>query len=108
MKTVTEIKDIPPISTNTEPNETQLHFTATGNSQEIEWLKKKVEAMLANPLDAVVMPKATVWVTYDKHGDLETEFIYPETEEHKMPYQCEKYLMDNKLKTATRLSCFSA
>lgn len=61
------------------------------------------------PMQLPVMQKAMViWVTYDEYGDLEKEFIYPEEEESKMPYQCEKYLMYNKNKTAKRLSCFSA
>ena len=60
-------------------------------------------------VQAGVMQKATViiWVTYNEYGELEREFIYPETEENKMPYACEKYLMYNKDKTAKRLSCFS-
>ncbi len=61
------------------------------------------------PIEPPVMQKATViWMTFDEYGDLEKEFIYPETEDNKMPYACEKYLMYNKNKTAKRLSCFSA
>ena len=63
---------------------------------------------LVEQLAPQVKQKATViWATYDEYGDLETEFIYKETEENKMPYQCEKYLMENKNKTAKRLVCFS-
>lgn len=76
--------------------------------QNLEHLQKRL-GNDSSQLEPLVMQKATViWVTFDEYGDLESEFIYPETEENKMPYQLEKYLMHNKNKTAKRFSCFSA
>lgn len=88
----------------------ELHSFLDGDENCPDCKSGRVEtAVNSIPMQAGVMQKAMViWVTYDEYGNLEKEFIYPEEEESKMPYQCEKYLMYNKNKTAKRLSCFFA
>jgi hypothetical protein len=66
------IEDVMPISTNTEPRINKLHFTATGNYQEIQWLNKKINEMLANPVEnRVSLQKAEdedYKKVYEKYG----------------------------------------
>lgn len=78
------------------------------NLMDKENFTKAIAEIIGSPVEPEVIPKAMgIWVTFDEYEDIETEFIYPETEEGKMPYQLGKYLMNNKNKTAKRLNCFT-
>lgn len=86
-----------------------LEILIPGQKKQILKAMEEYANHISSQLEPPVMQKTTViWVTYDEFGELEKEFIYPEEKENEMPYQCEKYLMFNKNKTAKRLSCFSA
>ena len=51
------IEDILPTFTGTGQRVFKLHITASGDYNEINWLEKRFNEMLANPVEKQVMPK---------------------------------------------------